>query len=120
MSRAFNAVMRVVSSLVGLLMVAMGCVWAMQGLTSGRPRSYKARWSRTCNGPITARFSRWSASRRSCGATPDKALSGDVSTHAEEAADARRDLGLGAFEMEVMPAREPHDLDIRERGDHLL
>ena len=34
-SRAFNAVMRVVSTLVGLLMVAMGCVWAMQGLNVG-------------------------------------------------------------------------------------
>jgi len=35
MSRGFNAVMRVVSSLVGLLMIAMGCVWAMQGLNVG-------------------------------------------------------------------------------------
>ena len=35
MGRAFNAVMRVVSSLVGLLMIAMGCVWAMQGLNVG-------------------------------------------------------------------------------------
>jgi hypothetical protein len=35
MSRAFNGVMRIVSSLVGLLMVAMGCVWAMQGLNIG-------------------------------------------------------------------------------------
>jgi hypothetical protein len=30
--RAFNAVMRVVSSLIGLLMVAMGTVWILQGL----------------------------------------------------------------------------------------
>jgi hypothetical protein len=29
---AFNAVMRVVSSLIGLLMVAMGIVWILQGL----------------------------------------------------------------------------------------
>ena len=35
MSRAFNGVMRVVSSIVGLLMIAMGCVWAMQGLNVG-------------------------------------------------------------------------------------
>jgi hypothetical protein len=30
--RAFNAIMRVVSSLVGLLMVAIGTVWILQGL----------------------------------------------------------------------------------------
>ena len=30
--RAFNAVMRIVSSLIGLLMVAMGTVWILQGL----------------------------------------------------------------------------------------
>jgi hypothetical protein len=30
--RLFNAVMRVVSSLVGLLMVLMGGVWILQGL----------------------------------------------------------------------------------------
>jgi hypothetical protein len=35
MRTAFNALMRVVSSLVGLLMIAMGCVWAMQGLNVG-------------------------------------------------------------------------------------
>lgn len=29
---AFNAVMRVVSSLIGLAMVAMGAVWVLQGL----------------------------------------------------------------------------------------
>jgi hypothetical protein len=28
----FNAVMRVVSSLIGLLLVFMGCVWILQGL----------------------------------------------------------------------------------------
>jgi hypothetical protein len=32
MRRTFNAIMRVVSSLVGLLMVAMGSVWMLQGL----------------------------------------------------------------------------------------
>ena len=31
----FNALMRVVSSLIGVLMIAMGCVWAMQGLNVG-------------------------------------------------------------------------------------
>ena len=30
--RAFNAVMRVISSLIGLLMVAMGTIWILQGL----------------------------------------------------------------------------------------
>ena len=30
--RAFNAVMRVISSLIGLLMVALGTVWVLQGL----------------------------------------------------------------------------------------
>lgn len=30
--RTFNAVMRVVSSLIGLMMVAMGAVWILQGL----------------------------------------------------------------------------------------
>ena len=29
---AFNAVMRIVSSLIGLLMVAMGSVWILQGM----------------------------------------------------------------------------------------
>jgi len=31
----FNVVMRIVSSLVGLLMLAMGSIWAMQGLNVG-------------------------------------------------------------------------------------
>ena len=35
MRHAFNVVMRVVSSLVGLLMVAMGSIWMMQGLGVG-------------------------------------------------------------------------------------
>jgi len=35
MRHAFNVVMRVVSSLVGLLMVAMGSIWIMQGLGVG-------------------------------------------------------------------------------------
>lgn len=30
--RTFNTVMRVVSSLIGLMMVAMGTVWILQGL----------------------------------------------------------------------------------------
>jgi hypothetical protein len=30
--RAFNIIMRIVSSLIGLLMVAMGTVWILQGL----------------------------------------------------------------------------------------
>ena len=32
MSRAFNAIMRVVSSLIGIAMVMMGVVWILQGL----------------------------------------------------------------------------------------
>lgn len=35
MKRAFDVVMRVVTSLVGLLMVGMGSVWALQGLGTG-------------------------------------------------------------------------------------
>ena len=35
MRHAFNVVMRVVSSLIGLLMVAMGSIWMMQGLGVG-------------------------------------------------------------------------------------
>ena len=35
MSRTFDVVMRIVSSLVGLLMIAMGSIWAMQGLNIG-------------------------------------------------------------------------------------
>jgi hypothetical protein len=32
MSRAFNAVMQVISSLIGVLMVLMGGIWIVQGL----------------------------------------------------------------------------------------
>jgi hypothetical protein len=32
MRTAFNIVMRIVSSLIGLLMIAMGTVWMLQGL----------------------------------------------------------------------------------------
>ena len=35
MRRAFDILMRIVSSLLGGLMFAMGCVWAMQGLNVG-------------------------------------------------------------------------------------
>jgi hypothetical protein len=35
MRRAFDVVMRIVTSLVGLLMIGMGLVWAMQGLGTG-------------------------------------------------------------------------------------
>ena len=35
MRRAFDVIMRIVSSLIGLLMVAMGSVWMMQGLNVG-------------------------------------------------------------------------------------
>ena len=32
MSRTFNAVMRVISSLIGVLLVLMGGIWILQGL----------------------------------------------------------------------------------------
>jgi hypothetical protein len=35
MSGVFSVVMRIVSSLLGLLLVARGCVWMMQGLNVG-------------------------------------------------------------------------------------
>ncbi|HEX5045975.1 MAG TPA: hypothetical protein VFX89_02550 [Gammaproteobacteria bacterium] len=35
MRRAFDVLMRLVSSLIGLLMVAMGSIWMMQGLGVG-------------------------------------------------------------------------------------
>jgi hypothetical protein len=35
MRNLFNVVMRIVSTLIGLLMVFMGTVWAMQGLGVG-------------------------------------------------------------------------------------
>jgi ABC-type lipoprotein release transport system permease subunit len=35
MRRTFNLVMRVVSSLLGLIMMAMGSIWMMQGLGIG-------------------------------------------------------------------------------------
>ncbi len=35
MRRAFDVLMRIVSSLIGLLMVVVGAVWMMQGLNVG-------------------------------------------------------------------------------------
>jgi len=35
MRSAFDVVMRIVTTLVGLVMILMGCVWAMQGLGVG-------------------------------------------------------------------------------------
>jgi len=35
MRGAFDVVMRIVTTLVGLVMILMGCVWAMQGLGGG-------------------------------------------------------------------------------------
>ncbi len=32
MRSAFNIIMRIVSTLLGLIMIAMGCVWILQGL----------------------------------------------------------------------------------------
>jgi len=35
MHNLFNIVLRIVLSIIGLLMVFMGCIWAMQGLGIG-------------------------------------------------------------------------------------
>ena len=35
MRGAFDVIMRIVTTLVGLLMILTGCVWAMQGLGTG-------------------------------------------------------------------------------------
>ena len=35
MRSAFDVIMRIVTTLVGLLMILTGCVWAMQGLGTG-------------------------------------------------------------------------------------
>jgi len=33
--RAFDVIMRIVTTLLGVVMILMGCVWAMQGLNVG-------------------------------------------------------------------------------------
>jgi hypothetical protein len=35
MRRAFNVLMRIVTSLIGLLMIGMGSIWIMQGIGIG-------------------------------------------------------------------------------------
>jgi uncharacterized membrane protein len=40
MKNVFNIIMRVVSSVVGLLMIAMGCVWMLQGLNLAFRRGF--------------------------------------------------------------------------------
>ena len=35
MGSAFDVIMRIVTTLVGLVMILTGCVWAMQGLGTG-------------------------------------------------------------------------------------
>ena len=35
MSQAFDVMMRILNSLLGALMIVMGCVWMMQGLNVG-------------------------------------------------------------------------------------
>jgi hypothetical protein len=35
MRRAFNVIMRIITTLLGLVMIAMGSTWAMQGLGVG-------------------------------------------------------------------------------------
>ena len=51
MRGAFDVIMRIVTTLVGLLMILSGCVWAMQGLGVGPaaimqgPMVNDVRWS---------------------------------------------------------------------------
>ena len=48
MGNIFNGVMRVVSSLIGLLMIAMGGIWILQGLNIAFLESFMAndkRWA---------------------------------------------------------------------------
>jgi hypothetical protein len=35
MSQAFDVMMRILNSLLGVLMIVMGCIWMMQGLNVG-------------------------------------------------------------------------------------
>lgn len=37
MRKAFNIIMRIVSSLIGLLLIAMGIIWMLQGLNVAPP-----------------------------------------------------------------------------------
>ena len=48
MNKTFNGVMRVVSNLLGLLMIAMGGIWILQGLNIAFLESFMAndkRWA---------------------------------------------------------------------------
>ncbi len=72
---AFNAVMRVVSSLIGLVMLAMGAVWILQGLNLAFRLGFmvgQRRW--VLFGTILALVGIaqivWSNSRRSSGSNP--------------------------------------------------
>jgi len=40
MRDAFNIIMRIISSIVGVLMIAMGCVWMLQGLNLAFRRGF--------------------------------------------------------------------------------
>ncbi len=64
MRALFNMVMRIVSTLLGLLMLAMGSVWMMQGLGVGPAESCEASWSAICTGRPMAQSWRWWASGR--------------------------------------------------------
>lgn len=75
MRKVFNAVMRAVSSLIGLLLVASGSVWIMQGLGVGPDAIMRGfmvgdpQW--TFNGAILALLGIcqvvWSNTRQSAG-----------------------------------------------------
>ena len=54
MSRAFNAVMRVISSLIGVLMVLMGGIWILQGLNLAWGLLVAASWKAINIGCSTA------------------------------------------------------------------
>jgi hypothetical protein len=61
MLQTFNIVMRIVSSVVGLVMTAMGTIWILQGLNIAFRR---ALWSATIIGLSMARSWQCSALRR--------------------------------------------------------
>jgi hypothetical protein len=75
MRQAFDVVMRIVSTLLGLLMIVLGCIWVMQGLSVGPSAIMEGfmvgdlRWA--IYGAILAVFGVgqviWSNSRRSSG-----------------------------------------------------
>ena len=66
MAELFNGVMRAISSLLGLAMMAMGGIWILQGLNIAFLDSFS--WPTRSNGRSTALCWRWLGWPRSCGA----------------------------------------------------